>query len=509
MYLMLRNMLFVSSSPVVGRGYYHHGLTHDVCAIGRSSFSKSSSFRHHRGKASLAHSVATMSSGDSMNYKYVVVGGGNSAGYAARQFVENGVSKGDVCIIGAEPVAPYERPALSKAVLMDEDTRLPGFHTCVGGGGDKQLPEWYEEHGIDTIFSHEVTKLDVKEKRADLDDGRSVTASDAVIVATGCSAVVLSKNPGHDLAGIHYLRDNKQAVSLYDAMQEHIGKTVVIVGGGYIGMEVAAAAITVGCKVTMVLSHETLMSKLFTPEIAAPYEQLFRDKGVTFVKNGHASEFIADDSGSSVSGVVIDLKEGGEEKVSASLVVVGVGAQPQTGLLKEQVELDDKGGVIVNSSLRTSAEGVYAIGDIATFPLHMYDGKKTRMEHVQNARESATHVVNAIVKGDDQPYDYLPYFYSNVLHMSWKFYGDNDGDCIVVGKMDPEVLKDWSEDKGDHPQMLAVWVVDNDYVKGIFMESPSSEDIENMKRVARKRPSINADQFKKCSSVKEAWSLLL
>lgn len=449
-------------------------------------------------------------SDDNLNYKYVVVGAGNAAGYAARQFIENGVSKGEVCIIGDEPVAPYERPALSKAVLVNEKVRLPGFHTCVGGGGDRQPPEWYEQNGIDTMLSCSVKKLDVNEKRVELEDGRAVVASEAVIVATGASAIRLSRNPGHDLNGIYYLRNNEDALALYDALQANIGKSVVIIGGGYIGMEVAAAAVNVGCEVTMIFPEKHLMERLFTPEIAAPYEQLYHDKGVTFVKDGAmAKEFIADDSGSSVAGVVVMRKDDHDQVVSASLVVVGVGARPETSLLKDQVDMDDRGGVIVNSSLQTSADNVYAIGDIASFPLKMYDDKQTRMEHVQNARETAAHVVNAIVKGDTNPYDYLPYFYSRIFHMSWQFFGDNSGDCHLVVGIDGSVLVDWSESKGSHPQMLAAWLSSDGVVQGIFMESPSTEDTANMKKVVRERPTVDVEQLKSCSSVQDVWKLLL
>lgn len=447
---------------------------------------------------------------ENLNYKYVVVGAGNAAGYAARQFVENGLSKGDLCIIGDEPVAPYERPALSKAVLVNEKTRLPGFHTCVGGGGDRQPPEWYEEHGIDTILSCRVNKLDVNEKRAELEDGRVVVASEAVIVATGASAIRLSRNPGHDLEGIYYLRNNEDALALYDALHANIGKSVVIIGGGYIGMEVAAAAVNVGCEVTMVFPEKHLMERLFTPEIAAPYERFYHDKGVTFVKDGAlAKEFMADDSGSSVAGVVVNRENDHDQVVSASIVVVGVGARPETGLVKDQVDMDDRGGVIVNSSLQTSVDNVYAIGDIASFPLKMYGDKMTRMEHVQNARETAAHVVNAIVKGDTESYDYLPYFYSRVFHMSWQFFGDNTGDCHVIVDMDGAVLNDWSEDKGPHPQMLAVWVDSDSVLQGIFMESPSSDDTANMKKVVRDQPKADVEQLKNCSTVADVWKLLL
>lgn len=427
------------------------------------------------------------------SYKYVVVGAGNAAGYAASAFVDAGV-KSDLCIIGEEPVAPYERPALSKAVLMKAAVRLPGFHTCVGGGGDCHPPEWYTENGIDLRLGKTVTDLDVDKKTATLDDGSTVTATEAMILATGASPIRLTRTPGHDLKGIHYLRQNDEAVALYDALQANIGKTVIVVGGGYIGMEVAAAALTVGCKVTMIFPEEHLMPRLFTPEIAVHYEKYYKERGATLINHGRLCKaFLGDDEGK-VRGVMT-CQQGQEDKeVEGSLVVVGVGARTNTTLFKDKLNMDERGGVIVDSTLKTSAEGIYAIGDIATYPLKMYGDRPVRMEHVQNARDSAKHAVNAIVSESAEPYDYLPYFYSRIFDLSWKFYGDSVGDCVVVG--------DFS------PKLLAIWV-EGDNVKGLFMEHASDEETANMKKIAREGCTVDVEEFRKCKTTDEGWALLL
>lgn len=431
----------------------------------------------------------------STSYKYVILGAGNAAGYAARQFVQLGdLNPNDLCIVGSEPVHPYERPALSKAVLVKEAVRLPGFHTCVGSGGDRQPPEWYTENGIVTRLGSPVTAFDPSTKTLTIDGGDTIQATDAVILATGAEPIRLTRTEGHHFKGIHYLRDNDDAVALYDALQANIGKTVMIVGGGYIGMEVAAAAVTVGCKVKMVFPEEHIMPRLFTPEIAAHYEKVYQDKGVVLLNNGRLCKAFLGDSDGNVRGAKICEHGVQDIEEDASLVIVGVGARASTALYKDALKMDDRGGVIVDSTLKTSADGVYAIGDIATFPLKIYDDRPVRMEHVQNARDSATHAVSAIVTGSSEPYDYLPYFYSRVFHLSWQFFGDNVGECIVVGDFDPQLLAIWAEADGN--------------VKGIFMESPSPDDTANMKKVAREGRKVNIDEFRNCKTAAEGWALL-
>ena len=413
-------------------------------------------------------------------------------GYAAREFVAQGVASGDVCIVGEEPVLPYERPALSKAVLMKENVRLPGFHTCVGGGGERQTEDWYKQHGITTMLGEKVIDVDVKMKTLKTESDKTIVAEKALILGTGASPIYLSRTPGNDLNGVLYLRDNDQALKLYDALQANIGKWIIIVGGGYIGMEVAAAAVTVGCKVKMVFPEENVMPRLFTPQIAAYYEALYKSKGVEFLNNGRLCKAFLDDGTGNVRG--IKMCKGDEElEVEGSLVVVGVGARANTSLFTDKLKMDARGGVIVDATLKTSADGVYAMGDIASFPLKMYGDRMCRMEHVVNARLSAAHAVKAAL-GSTEPYDYLPYFYSRVFHLSWQFFGDNEGECVVVGDF--------------APKLVAIWHT-NGRVNGVFMESPTADDTESLKKIARTQPSVDVDAFKAASSADSALAMLV
>ena len=174
------------------------------------------------------------------HYECVIIGGGNSAGYAAREFVARGGGAGHLAIITDEPYVSYERPALSKAYLAPESpARLPGFHACVGGGGDRQLPEWYADHGIDYLTDTHIINADILCKRLSSSCGKHITY-DKLIIATGARPVNLSdfKTPGAELRGIHYLRNVKDADALIAAIaktKESGGKAVCI-GGGEAGL---------------------------------------------------------------------------------------------------------------------------------------------------------------------------------------------------------------------------------------------------------------------------------
>eukprot|EP00179_Madagascaria_erythrocladioides_P002668 CAMPEP_0198314158 /NCGR_PEP_ID=MMETSP1450-20131203/4916_1 /TAXON_ID=753684 ORGANISM="Madagascaria erythrocladiodes, Strain CCMP3234" /NCGR_SAMPLE_ID=MMETSP1450 /ASSEMBLY_ACC=CAM_ASM_001115 /LENGTH=433 /DNA_ID=CAMNT_0044017197 /DNA_START=88 /DNA_END=1389 /DNA_ORIENTATION=+ len=425
-------------------------------------------------------------------HKYVVLGGGNAAGYIAKAFAEAEppIAKDDLVIVGRETVAPYERPALSKAFLFaDPPARLPGFHTSVGGGGTRQDPQWYEDKGIKLLLGEEVTSVDVDTKTLKTKSGKEITG-ESLILATGAAPVELTMIDGHDLNGIYYLRENDDGLKLYDALKANKDKTVIVVGGGYIGLETAAAANLMGLKVKMIFPEKHIMPRLFNEEIATFYEKYYESKGIELLKDGRlCSAFLPDGKGG-VRGVLVCR---GDEKVeiAGDLVIVGVGARPNVALVKDQLEMA-MGGIKVNSKLESSVPGVYAIGDIATFPLKMYGDRLTRMEHVAHARSSANHVVGALTGAEDG-YDYLPYFYSRVFDLSWQFFGDSDGEVTVVGKMDPK--------------LVAFWVKDSQ-INGAFMEGPSAEETTLLRAAAQGRPKVDVESLAKAGSVEEALAII-
>ncbi|EFJ30171.1 hypothetical protein SELMODRAFT_145962 [Selaginella moellendorffii] len=413
-------------------------------------------------------------------YKYIIVGGGVSAGYAAREFVNQGIKSGELAIISKEAVAPYERPALSKAYLFPENAaRLPGFHVCVGSGGERLAPEWYAEKGIELILDTEVVKADIATKTLTTSAGNSFKY-DVLVAATGSTFIKLSDFgvAGADSKGIYYLREIREADSLIEAIKSKKDGHAVVVGGGYIGLELAAVLTMNKLQVTMVYPEPWCMPRLFTSDIASFYEGYYLSKGVKIVKGTVASGFELDAEGHVTA---VKLKDGRE--LAADIVIVGVGARPLTTLFKGQLE-EEKGGIKVDGFFKTNNEDVYAVGDIATFPMKIY-GEQRRVEHVDHSRKSAIQAVQAIKAKEEgrsiPEYDYLPFFYSRAFDLSWQFYGDNVGETVSFGRDEAAATKKFG----------GYWVKDGKVV-GVFLEGGSAEENKAIAKVARLQPSIDS-----------------
>jgi len=416
--------------------------------------------------------------------KYLVIGGGNSAGYLAKAFVDNGLKSGECIILSEEDALPYERPALSKAFLTNSQVRLPGFHTCVGSGGEPQDGNWYIDRGFPVVTGTKVTGINFEKKVVATNNGKTF-GYQKLILATGCEAIRL-ECPGSELEGIFYLRNNSDGLVLVGGIDTALKtntKRAVVIGGGYIGMEVAAALNTNGLQTTMVFPEQWLMAKFMPKQLAKFYEDFYKQKGIRILKGSSiVSSFEGKDG--KVDSVV--LANGA--KVQADLVVVGIGARPRTELVREKLQLDH-GAVVVDGHFRTNIPDVFAIGDVAHFPLKKYN-RSQRMEHVAHARASASHVADVLAagRGGQVPeYDYLPYFYSRVFDLSWKFYGDAVGRVRIVGNMKPYLLAIFMDEEQDSQERRRI--------NGIFLESGGDETyVDIIKKVAMLRPLITKQQ---------------
>ncbi|KAL9253774.1 Monodehydroascorbate reductase-like protein [Drosera capensis] len=422
------------------------------------------------------------------HFKYVILGGGVSAGYAAREFSKQGVKPGELAIISKEHVAPYERPALSKAYLFPEVrptsgagfARLPGFHVCVGSGGERLLPEWYKEKGIELILGTEIVKADIPTKSLTSAAGETFTY-DVLIIATGSTVIRLTdfKVAGADAKNIFYLREIEDADHLVEALKAKKGGKAVVVGGGYIGLELSAVLRLNNLDVTMVYPEPWCMPRLFTAGIAAFYEGYYKKKGVNIIKGTVAVGF-----GSHDNGEVKDVKLKDGRVLDADIVVVGVGGRPLITLFKGQVE-EEKGGIKTDAFFKTSVPDVYAVGDVATFPLKLF-GDIRRVEHVDHARKSAEQAVKAIKVSEEgkgiEEYDYLPYFYSRSFDLSWQFYGDNVGETVLFGDSDIE---------SPTHKFGSYWIKDGKVV-GAFLESGTPDENKAIAKVAKLQPPVNS-----------------
>ncbi|XVF55675.1 hypothetical protein PTKIN_Ptkin06aG0056100 [Pterospermum kingtungense] len=420
------------------------------------------------------------------HFKYVILGGGVAAGYAAREFAKQGVQPGELAIISKEAVAPYERPALSKAYLFPEGAaRLPGFHVCVGSGGERLLPEWYKEKGIELILSTEIVKADLPANTLVSAAGETFKYQ-ILIIATGSTVLRLTDFgvQGADAKNILYLREIDDADKLVEAIKAKKNGKAVIVGGGYIGLELGAVMKINNFDVSMVYPEPWCMPRLFTPDIAAFYEGYYANKGIKIIKGTVAVGFTSDSNGEVKE---VKLKDG--RVLEADIVVVGVGGRPLITLFKGQVE-EEKGGIKTDAFFKTSVPNVYAVGDVATFPLKLYNDIR-RVEHVDHARKSAEQAVKAIKASEEgksvDEYDYLPYFYSRSFNLSWQFYGDNVGDTVLFGDNNPQSEK---------PKFGSYWIKDGKVV-GTFLEGGAAEENQAIAKVARLQPPVgNLDALK-------------
>ncbi|PON97777.1 FAD/NAD(P)-binding domain containing protein [Trema orientale] len=430
--------------------------------------------------------VAASSGFANENREFVIVGGGNAAGYAARTFVEHGMADGRLCIVSKEAYAPYERPALTKAYLFPLDkkpARLPGFHTCVGSGGERQTPDWYKEKGIETIYNEPVTSIDIEKQTLTTNTGKLLKYG-SLIVATGCTASRFPEKIGGNLPGVHYIRDVADADALISSLEK--SKKVVVVGGGYIGMEVAAAAVAWKLDTTIVFPENHLLQRLFTPSLAGRYEELYKENGVKFLKGALIKNL---EAGADGRVAAIKLEDG--SKIEADTVIIGIGAKPAVSPF-ESVGLNTTvGGIQVDGQFRTSIPGIFAVGDL-------YD-RIARVEHVDHARRSAQHCVKALLSAQTHNYDYLPYFYSRVFEYEgssrkvwWQFFGDNVGETIEIGNFDPKIATFW---------------IDSGKLKGVLLESGSPEEFQLLPKLARSQPIVDKAKLQNASSVEEALDI--
>lgn len=335
------------------------------------------------------------------SWNFVIAGGGMVAGYAAKQLVELGLKPGELAILSADTSVPYERPPLSKGFLAGRDTEA-----SIRINPD----DFYRQHGIEVRLGSEISAVDPGRKRLALASGDQV-GFNKLIVATGARVRTLDI-PGNKLANVHYLRSMDDSKSIRQGAEK--AKRAVVIGGGFIGMEVAAVLAQKSIETTMVLREDRIWQQFFSAEMSRFFEAYYGARGVRFLKSATLKELRGDRA---VKEVV--LANG--QTIPCDMVVAGVGVKPVTELLKNSgIEVSD--GVKVNEYLETSAPDVYAAGDVANYPDLLF-GKRRRVEHWDNAVSQGQHCARALM-GERTPYKHVPYFFSDVFDLSYEFWGD-------------------------------------------------------------------------------------
>jgi NADPH-dependent 2,4-dienoyl-CoA reductase/sulfur reductase-like enzyme len=377
---------------------------------------------------------------------YVIVGASLAGAKAAETLRGEGFD-GAIVLLGAEPERPYERPPLSKDLLLGKAGRESAF---------VHEPGWYAEHDVDLRLGTRVTSIDRAARQVRLEDGSSVDYA-RLLLTTGASARRLAV-PGADLAGLLYLRTIGDSEALSAALQG--GRHVVIAGAGWIGLEVAAAARLAGCEVTVVGPDPAPLYRWVGPEVGEVFAGLHRSHGVTFRLGEAISELRGDvsrgaGSAGEARGSVRQVLTSAGTEIPADIVVAGIGAAPNVSLAAEAgLEVDN--GVLTDESLRTSDPDIFAAGDVAN-AFNPLLGRRIRVEHWSNALNGGPAAARAML-GRAVSYDRVPYFFSDQYDLGMEAAGvpEPGGYDQVVYRGDPESL-----------EFIAFWLDNGSVVAGM------------------------------------------
>lgn len=339
----------------------------------------------------------------------VIVGGGMVAGYAAKEFVEHGLGKGELAILSADDAIPYERPPLSKGFLAGKDSE----------DVIRINPEgYYREHGIDLRLDCEVTSVDIRRKVLLLKGGDEV-GFQKLVIATGARPRTLNIR-GSELENLFYLRSLGDSRNIRNATEK--AKRALVIGGGFIGMEVAAVLAQKGIEVAMILQDDRVFRRLFSPEMSKFFESYYSARGVRLIKSTSVTEFRG--KGAVNSAV---LRDG--QSIQCDLAVAGIGVQPVNDFLTNS-GLDQDNGIVVNEYLQTSHPDIFAAGDVANYQDVIF-AKRRRLEHWDNAVSQGQYCARALM-GEKTPFRHVPYFFSDVFDLSYEYWGDSsDADHVV------------------------------------------------------------------------------
>ncbi|MCC5894172.1 MAG: FAD-dependent oxidoreductase [Alkalibacterium sp.] len=391
-------------------------------------------------------------------YDYLMVGGGMSAAYAAEGIREVD-STGSIGIITTDQDEPYTRPALSKKLWTDEEFTE-----------DKVSLNTSEKTDADIFLEAEVVSIDTKNKIVKTSDGRQFEYKKCLL-STGGEPKRIEGPEDDRVLAFRSWKDYRDLRGKYAGE----GKHVLVVGGSYIGTELAANLALNDTKVTFIYPQDMLSGNRFPEELAKEYEEHYKNHGITLMNSTRADSYSIEEDQ-----VILTLENG--ETLKGDALVLGVGVKPRLSLAEEAgLGVDD--GVTADEYLKTSDPDIYAAGDIVSYPDPILG--RNRIEHVDHARKSGT-TAGKNMAGAHVPYDYTPYFYSVVFDISWK----------AIGTLDPEL--DYYIDevdggkvvyylKDDKPVGIITWNVepDLDEVRAVLQSPPASK--EGLKGLIREK----------------------
>jgi 3-phenylpropionate/trans-cinnamate dioxygenase ferredoxin reductase subunit len=396
---------------------------------------------------------------------YLLIGGGLASANCARWLREGGAT-GEILLVGREPDAPYNRPECSKGYLRGEESREePLFRPA----------EWWGEQRIELLTRTSVTGLDLEARTAKLSSKEEVEFGQALI-ATGANVRRLNVE-GCELEEIHYLRTLGNADAIRESTRD--AENVVLIGGSYIGCEVAASMTMLGKRATIVMQEQRTLERGFGKQAGRFVEELLQEHGVTVHGEDELERFAGTDAkiGQRVAKVI--TRAGLE--LEAEAVVIGAGVAPDIGLAQRAgLEIGERGGVRCSSRLESSAKGVWSAGDICEYDSVIH-GEYVRIEHWDVAfNQGKTAALNML--GRNQAHEVVPYFYS-VLG-DW-------GELEYVGP-----AKEWDEEivRGSYEEgKFTTWYLQEGRVKAALTWG-RSDDLEHARRLITGAETLDETQ---------------
>lgn len=374
-----------------------------------------------------------------MSTRMVIIGGGLTAATAVEELRARG-HEGPIDLVTAEPHRPYQRPPLSKGYLSGSEG-LDDVYVHAAG--------WEAEHDVTLHIGNSAQRIEGG--AVELADGSSLPF-DRLLIATGAKPRAIPI-PGGDAPGVHTFRTLDDADRLRESLSGG-GKRVVLIGSGWIGLELAAAARGYGNEVTVVSPDRVPLAAALGDEMGTMFRELHEEHGVTFLLERSAAAIETGGDGAA-TGVRTD-----RETVPADLVIVGIGAVPDTALA-EAAGLEVDHGILVDERLETSAPGIFAAGDVAN-AFHPVLGARLRSEHWANAIAGGKVAASSMLAGDglggDAVLDDVPYFYTDQyeLGMEYSGYGPLAQNAELVIRGDRAAR-----------ELIAFWVADDRVVAGM------------------------------------------
>lgn len=387
---------------------------------------------------------------------FLLIGGGVAAAKCASELRRRG-AEGSILLVGREADPPYDRPPLSKEYLRGEAERADvHVHDA----------DWYADHDVELLTGRSVMGLDTEARVAKL-QGKEVVGFDKALIATGAMVNILRVD-GAQLDGIHYLRafGNSDSIRADVEAAEH----VVLIGGSYIGTEVAASLTAMGKRCTIVMQEDVVLSNTFGTEVGRVFHELLASRGIELIGGDELTAFAGSERVERV------LTAGGRE-IACDAVVVGAGVRPDTMLAQRAgLEVDD--GIVCDSGLETSVGGIFAAGDCCSYESELH-GRRLRIEHWDVAFNQGRHAARGML-GDKQPYRVVPYFFSDL------------SDWAAVESVGPAA--DWEEVvlRGDPASgSFSAWYLRGGALAGAVAVD-SGEDLQAARRLVESGDPVDA-----------------